>query len=98
GQNGRLHVWWKSQEAGELDAHEMAIAQWAFDHGEIAGAGTQTLSNAEVCFIPMKSGDEVIGLLGIRYAYRNLLADQRRILGSIASLAALGSMRWVKAA
>ncbi len=97
GQDGKLGVWSKSREEGELDVNEMAVAQWAFDHGETAGAGTQTLSNSGVCFIPMKSGDEVVGLLGIRYEYRNLLADQRRLLGSIASLAALGSLRWVKA-
>jgi two-component system sensor histidine kinase KdpD len=98
GQDGRLRVWSKSRGEEDLDGHEMAVAQWAFDHGEIAGAGTQTLSNAGVCFVPMKSGDETIGLLGIKQAYRSLLVDQRRLLGSIATLAALGSMRWVKAA
>ncbi len=75
----------------------MAVAQWTFDHGETAGAGTQTLSNAKVCFIPMKSDDEVVGLLGIAYEYKNLAVDQRRLLGAITNLAALGSVRWVKA-
>lgn len=98
GQDGKLRVWSKSREEGELDEHEMAVAQWAFDHGEIAGAGTQTLSNARAFFLPMKSGDDVLGLLGVRQEYRSLLADQRRLLGSIANLAALGSMRWVMAA
>jgi two-component system sensor histidine kinase KdpD len=97
GQNGKLRVWSKSHENEAIEAHEMAVAQWAFDHGEIAGAGTQTLSNVKVCFIPMKSDDEVVGLLGIMYEYRNLVADQRRLLGAITNLAALGSIRWVKA-
>jgi two-component system, OmpR family, sensor histidine kinase KdpD len=98
GQDGKLRVWSRSREEVELDAHEMAVAQWAFDHGEIAGAGTQTLSNARVCFIPMKSGDEVVGVLGVQYEYKDLLVDQRRLLGSITSLAALGSARWAGAA
>lgn len=97
GQEGKLRVWSRSRDDGELDLHEMAVAQWAFDHGEIAGAGTQTLSNAKHCFIPMKSGEEIIGVLGIEYEYKNLLVDQRRLLGSITSLAALGSVRWAKA-
>jgi hypothetical protein len=44
----------------------------------------------------MKSGDDVVGLLGIRYEFKNLLADQRRLLGAIANLSALGAVRWVK--
>jgi two-component system, OmpR family, sensor histidine kinase KdpD len=97
GQNGKLTVWSRSENDSTLDIHEMAVAQWAYDHGEIAGAGTQTLSNARVCFIPMKSGDEIVGLIGIEYEYRNLPVDQRRLLGTVANVAALGSLRWVKA-
>jgi hypothetical protein len=44
----------------------------------------------------MKSGDDVVGLIGVRYEFKNLLADQRRLLGAIASLSALGALRWAK--
>jgi len=95
-QNGRLRVWSKSGTKADLGSHEMAVAEWAFTHGESAGAGTQTLSNARACFIPMKTGGDVVGLIGVEHEFRNLLPEQRRLLGAIASLAALGAMRWAK--
>ncbi len=95
-QDGRLRVWSKSGTKADLESHEMAVAEWAFTHGESAGAGTQTLSSARVFFIPMKSGDEIAGLIGVEYEFRSLLPEQRRLLGAIASLAALGAMRWAK--
>jgi two-component system sensor histidine kinase KdpD len=74
----------------------MTVAQWSMINGKMAGAGTETLANAKTCFLPMKSGDDVVGLIGIRYEFKNLLADQRRLLGAIASLSALGAIRWAK--
>jgi len=95
-QNGKLRVWSKTGTKTDLGSHDMAVAEWAFTHGESAGAGTPTLSNARACFIPMKTGNDVVGLIGIEYEFRNLLPEQRRLLGAIASLAALGAMRWAK--
>ncbi len=95
-QDGRLRVWAKTGSDADIDPHEMAVAEWAYGHGEVAGAGTQTLANASTCFLPMKSGDEMVGLVGIRYEYKDLLVDQRRLLGAVTSLAALGALRWVK--
>jgi two-component system sensor histidine kinase KdpD len=97
GQDGKLRVWAKTGSVGELSPHEMAVAEWVFAHGEQAGAGTQTLANVKACFIPMRSEGDVVGLIGIEYEYKNLLADQRRLLGAIANLSALGAIRWVKA-
>jgi hypothetical protein len=45
----------------------------------------------------MKSEDTVVGLIGVKYEYKNLLLDQRRMLGAIASLSALGALRWANA-
>jgi len=51
----------------DIDPHELAVAEWALKtHGEAAGAGTQTLSNVKVFFMPMKTLDENGG----RYRYR----------------------------
>ena len=96
GQDGRLRVWARSRSDAELDPHEMTVAQWSMINGKMAGAGTETLANAKTCFLPMKTGEDVVGLIGIRYEFKNLLADQRRLLGSIASLSALGAIRWAK--
>jgi two-component system, OmpR family, sensor histidine kinase KdpD len=97
GQDGRLRVWAGSDPDTELDPHEVPVAEWTFTHGEMAGSGTQTLAGAQACFLPLKSGDDVVGVIGITYEYKNLLMDQRRLLGAIASLAALGAIRWAKA-
>jgi two-component system sensor histidine kinase KdpD len=96
GQDGRLRVWARSRSDVELDPHEMTVAQWSMINGKMAGAGTETLANAKTCFLPMKTEEDVVGLIGIRYEFKNLLADQRRLLGSIASLSALGAIRWAK--
>jgi two-component system, OmpR family, sensor histidine kinase KdpD len=96
GKDGRLQVWARSQTDIDLTSNEMAVAEWAYSHGESAGAGTQTLTNIGVFFTPMKSLEEVIGVIGIQYDFKNLLLDQRRLLGVISNLSALAAARWVK--
>jgi two-component system sensor histidine kinase KdpD len=96
GQDGRLKVWARSHPETDLTTNEMAVAEWACSHGEAAGAGTQTLTNIKVFFIPMKSLEETIGVIGIEYDFKNLLLDQRRLLGVVSNLSALAAARWVK--
>ena len=96
GKDGRLQVWARSKHDVDLTPNEMAVAEWTYSHGEPAGAGTQTLTNIKVFFIPMKSLDEIIGVIGIQYDFKNLLLDQRRLLGVISNLSALAAARWVK--
>jgi two-component system, OmpR family, sensor histidine kinase KdpD len=74
----------------------MAVAEWTHSHGEPAGAGTQTLPDIKVFFIPMKSLEETIGVIGVQYDFKNLLLDQRRLLGVVSNLSALAAARWVK--
>ena len=96
GKDGRLQVWARSKTDVDFTSHEMAVAEWSYTHGEPAGAGTQTLPNIKVFFIPMKSLEETIGVIGIQYDFKNLLFDQRRLLGVISNLSALAAARWVK--
>ena len=95
-QDGRLKVWAKNGTAEALGPHELAVAEWVYAHGEMAGAGTQTLADVAVCFMPMKSGDDIVGVVGLKYKYKDLLADQRRLLGAVVNLAALGAIRWAR--
>ena len=44
----------------------------------------------------MKSLEETIGVIGIQFDFKNLLFDQRRLLGVISNLSALAAARWVK--
>jgi len=92
--NGKLQVWAKKGSANDPDDKEMAVAEWVYDHGEVAGAGTQTLSDVKLFFIPMKALDETVGVIGIQYEFKHLLLDQRRILGTISNLSSLAAARW----
>jgi len=96
GKEGRLQVWARSNPGIDLTTNEMAVAEWTYTHGEPAGAGTQTLTSINVFFIPMKSLEETIGVIGIQYDFKDLLFDQRRLLGVISNLSALAAARWVK--
>jgi two-component system sensor histidine kinase KdpD len=96
GQAGRLQVWARSNTDLDLTSNEMAVAEWTYLHGEPAGAGARTLTNVKLFFTPMKSLEETIGVIGVQYDFKNLLLDQRRLLGVIANLSALAAARWAK--
>ncbi|OZI65318.1 sensor histidine kinase [Bordetella genomosp. 1] len=46
-----------------MSAPESAVAQWVFDHGRPAGAGTATLSNSPLLYLPLKGPMHVRGVL-----------------------------------
>jgi two-component system sensor histidine kinase KdpD len=96
GEDGRLQIWARSKPDTDLTPNEVAVAEWTYSHGEPAGAGTQTLTNVSVFFIPMKSLEETLGVIGIQSNFKNLLLDQRRLLGVVSNLSALAAARWVK--
>jgi two-component system sensor histidine kinase KdpD len=94
---GDLQLWAKSSPDLEINQNDLAVAQWTFAHRKIAGAGTETLPSIPYCFLPIKSQDEeILGVLGIQCEFKNLLPEQRRILGTISNLTSLVAARWVK--
>jgi two-component system sensor histidine kinase KdpD len=93
---GELQIWAKSNPAVEISPNDLAVAKWTSIHGKIAGAGTETLPSISYFFLPIKSQEETIGMIGIKYDYKNLLPEQRRILGTISNLTSLTAARWVK--
>ncbi|MGE3320245.1 MAG: DUF4118 domain-containing protein [Candidatus Berkiella sp.] len=58
------------------DLKEQSAAQWAFGHNERAGLGTNTMPSARGCYIPLISGNSVIGVLGV------MPADPKKIFSS----------------
>jgi two-component system sensor histidine kinase KdpD len=93
---GDLQLWSRSSPDLEISQNDMAVAHWSFSHGEISGAGTETLPSIPYCFLPVKSQEETIGVVGIKYEFKNLLPEQRRILGTISNLTSLAASRWVR--
>ena len=56
----------------------------------------ETLPSISYFFFPIKSQEETIGMLGVKYDYKNLLPEQRRILGTISNFTSLTAARWVR--
>src|SRR5262245_20912880 len=50
---------------------EMAVARWAFQHGRLAGHGTDTLPGAEALFVPLVGSAGHIGAFGIALGQRS---------------------------
>jgi two-component system, OmpR family, sensor histidine kinase KdpD len=82
-------------EGLHLDADEVAVATWSWRQAQEAGPGTDTLGGAELRYLPLHSGTKVIGVLGVQLTQTKgyLPPDERRLLDSAASLAALAIER-----
>jgi two-component system sensor histidine kinase KdpD len=77
------------------DARERAVARWAFDHGQMAGLGTDTLPGASAVWVPLRGTQAVLGVLGLRPdpALLPLRPDQVDLLEALARQAASGLER-----
>ena len=90
-----LKVWAKTSVDLELTKQENDSAAWTLNNGEVSGAGTYTNFDARVYFIPMKSMEEIIGVLGILYNSKELFPEQRRLLGTISNLTTMVATGWM---
>ena len=74
---------------------DTAVAQWAFDHAEAAGHGTNTLPAAPILYLPLKAPMRMRGVLAIEPRNPARLAgpEQRRLLDTCASLLAISLER-----
>ena len=78
-----------------LSENELAVAMWAYQHGEAAGRSTDTLPAAAARYLPLKTARGVIGVLGVKPTdpSHHLTPEQRRLLESFATQAALAIER-----
>lgn len=78
-----------------LPAVDRDIAQWAYDHGEAAGQGTDTLAASPILYLPLKAPMRLRGVLAleVRDPDRLLIPEQRRLLDTFASLIAISLER-----
>jgi two-component system sensor histidine kinase KdpD len=84
-----------SQALFALDTKERAVAQWVYEHRQMAGLGTATLPSAEALYVPLLGTRGAVGVLGVRPAApRRLLApEQLHLLETFANQTALGIER-----
>lgn len=79
---------------GGTAAIDDAVAQWAFDRGEPAGFGTDTLAASRCLVLPLKAPMRLRGVLAVEpFDRRTLGPDQRRLLQTCASLLAISLER-----
>lgn len=84
-----------SPPAGDMPSPESALAQWVYDHGQPAGAGTATLSNSDLLYLPLKAPMRTRGVLVMAAAHRSLFShpDSRRQIEAYATLIAIALER-----
>jgi two-component system sensor histidine kinase KdpD len=78
-----------------LDAKELGVAQWVYEHQQMAGLGTATLPSTEALYVPLIASRGVVGVLGVQPdSPRRLLAlEQVHLLETFASQTALAIER-----
>ncbi len=85
--DGRITYPLDAPEVESLRGCDLGVAQWVYDHGQIAGEGTDTLPGAGAVFLPMTGFRGVIGVLVLKAANlrRVFLPEQRRLLDTFVS-------------
>jgi NtrC-family two-component system sensor histidine kinase KinB len=78
-----------------LDASERATAQWALEHGELAGHGTETLAGSRWLHVPLTTVRGTVGVLALHGDRPDafLPLDQRQLIGALADQAAVAIER-----
>jgi two-component system sensor histidine kinase KdpD len=66
--SGHLNVQAGLPAPFEMTSSELGVAQWVYEHGQIAGLGTSTLPGAKALYLPLIASAGTLGVLGVRPA------------------------------
>ncbi|MBA4219015.1 MAG: two-component system sensor histidine kinase KdbD [Methylibium sp.] len=72
---------------------DLGVAQWAFDHGEPAGQGTNTLPASPCLMLPLTAPMRVRGVLAVQGMARRWSPEERELLDTCAALLAISLER-----
>jgi two-component system sensor histidine kinase KdpD len=77
------------------DTTEQAVAQWVFEHRELAGRGTATLPGAAALHVPLLGSRGAVGVLGVKPADAHAFdsPEQLHLLETFANQTALAIER-----
>ena len=94
-QTGRVTYPKEEGSAQSCHGSDLSIAQWVYDHGNMAGQGTDTLPGGEMVYLPLKASSGVIGVLTLLplNPARIALPEQQRLLETFTSQIALALER-----
>jgi two-component system sensor histidine kinase KdpD len=78
-----------------LHGADLGVAQWVFDHGRIAGRGTDTLPGADAVYFPIQGASGPLGVLALLPSSlrRVFLPEQQRLLETFLNQVALALER-----
>jgi two-component system, OmpR family, sensor histidine kinase KdpD len=79
----------------ELTDHDQAAATWAWQHNQRAGLGSDTLPGVPWLFLPLRTGQETVGTLGIQFdpPVGPISPSRQRLLEGLADQAAVAIER-----
>jgi two-component system sensor histidine kinase KdpD len=65
-----------------LSPKEIGVAQWAYELGQMAGKGTDTLPEAQALYVPLLASGEPVGALGVKSHFpdRLFIPEQLHLL------------------
>jgi two-component system sensor histidine kinase KdpD len=72
---GHLEIVAKSRSFFEKDRREFSVAQWCYDNGKLAGAGTDTLPGAIGTYFPLIADRGILGVLACKSIYHDQSVD-----------------------
>ncbi len=90
-ENGRLQLQCGASSEFNLTAKELGVAHWAFDLGQMAGHGTDTLPGTEALYVPLLASGAPVGALGVKphNSERLFIPEQLHLLEAFAHQTAL---------
>lgn len=97
GIDGRILLSAELQRSNDFRDTDIAAANWAAEHHELAGTGTSTLPAAAWCFLPLLNGDQALGVMALqaRAGVDINKAEVRRLLYSLQAQLATAWQRFV---
>ncbi|MCI0668696.1 MAG: sensor histidine kinase KdpD [Methylococcaceae bacterium] len=86
-ENGRIQYPTGSASSESIHGCDLSVAQWVFDHNEMAGQGTHTLPGTDLVYFPLGSGSKVLGVLALLPVNlrRFFLPEQKKLLETFIS-------------
>ncbi|HYE34781.1 sensor histidine kinase KdpD [Methylocaldum sp.] len=84
-ENGRIAYPADKALDESLRGCDLGVAQWVYDHDEMAGQGTNTLAGAKAVYFPLAAADQVIGVLVMLPVNlrRIFLPEQQKLLETL---------------
>lgn len=88
--NGRIVYPQAESLPQSLRGADLSVAQWVFDHNELAGQGTTTLPGAKAVYFPIVSNNAVLGVMAMLPVNlrRVFLPEQQKLLDTFLRLIA----------